>query len=139
MLGSEACVAALRTLLKTSKRSAREIERRLGWGVGYISRLLTRRIEIKLGHLLEILEVLEVHPVSFFALAFPPARESPESLAVLRTMAASSTRQSDTPMAGDPLKALIRETVLEMVREILAPPPGAGKAAGGHELCRLAR
>src|SRR6202023_3990145 len=100
----------------------REIERRVGWGGGYISRILKGRIELKVSTLLEILAVLEVHPVPFFRLVFPLTPHSLESQATLRHIAASSPDLASPLPPDDHLKALIREPVLEMVREIVAAP-----------------
>lgn len=71
---------ALGSLVDLSGLSRREIERRLakqerGLDVG---RLLNGKFELKLHHMLDILCVLEIHPVEFFRLVFKaPERRSP--------------------------------------------------------------
>jgi len=82
MAGSKADIARIREaldqLVDLSGLSRREIERRLTHlGSGFnVSRLLAGRFEIKLRQMLEVLRVLEVHPVEFFRLVFkePQAR-----------------------------------------------------------------
>ena len=71
---------ALDGLVDLSGLSRREIERRLAQhGPGFdVSRLLVGRFDLKLHQLLDILCVLEIHPVEFFLLIFKqPERRSP--------------------------------------------------------------
>ncbi|MEA2693665.1 MAG: hypothetical protein QOJ16_3052 [Acidobacteriota bacterium] len=49
---------------------ARTIERQLGWAAGTLSRVLQGKIEIKIRHVLEVLEVLDTPPEDFFELAY---------------------------------------------------------------------
>jgi transcriptional regulator with XRE-family HTH domain len=59
----------LRQVVELSGISEREVERRLELGGGTLSRIFSGRIELKLSHLLAILEVLEMKPERFFQLA----------------------------------------------------------------------
>jgi hypothetical protein len=84
MGGSKEDVARIREaldgLVDLSGLSRREIERRLAQrGSGFdVSRLLVGRFGIKLDQLLDLLRVLEIHPVEFFRLVFKePERRSP--------------------------------------------------------------
>ncbi|HWM92844.1 MAG TPA: helix-turn-helix transcriptional regulator [Thermoanaerobaculia bacterium] len=63
--------------------SNRDIEKRLGLGYGYLSRLFSGSIELKVEHILQILEVLGLSPAEFFQLAYP-RRPSPPSEAAAR-------------------------------------------------------
>ena len=47
--------------------SQREVAERLGWGRGYVSQLLTGVVGLKVKHVFQILELLEVPPGEFFA------------------------------------------------------------------------
>jgi transcriptional regulator with XRE-family HTH domain len=51
---------------------ARALERQLGWSAGTLSRVLQGKIELKVRHLLDLLEVLRVSPEDFFELAYQP-------------------------------------------------------------------
>jgi hypothetical protein len=79
---------ALSSLVDVSGLSRREIARRLarqGSGLD-VSRLLGGQLELKLRQVLDILRVLEIHPVEFFRLIFKePEVRSPllERLQVL--------------------------------------------------------
>lgn len=47
--------------------SQKEVERRLGWGEGYLSQVLTGKVDLKFHHFFAVLEVLRVSPRDFFA------------------------------------------------------------------------
>ncbi len=84
MGGSEADVARVREtlarLIEISGLSRREIERRLaleGRGID-LTRLLAGRFELKLRQVLDLIQVLEVHPLELFRLIYTePERRSP--------------------------------------------------------------
>lgn len=62
----------LRDLLEDSDLSQREVEERLGWSPGYLSRLLNGRVGLRLRHLEVLLEALGVAPGEYFGALFPP-------------------------------------------------------------------
>lgn len=53
-----------------------EIERPTGWSTGYLSRLRSGAIEVKLRHIYDFLMALELHPGEFFRLAYPQDRDT---------------------------------------------------------------
>jgi transcriptional regulator with XRE-family HTH domain len=127
MSGSKAEVArvreALRSLIDLSGLSRREIEKRLsaqGSGVD-LTRLLAGRFEIKLRHILDIAQVIDIHPLEFFRLTFKePEERSPllqrvEAVFAPGNLAAGGRRPRARPAAGDAddlpnrLKDLLRE------------------------------
>jgi transcriptional regulator with XRE-family HTH domain len=61
----------LKILLRFSKVQNQEIEKKLGFSGGYMSRLLSGKIDIKISHILDIAEILKIHPHELFAIAFP--------------------------------------------------------------------
>jgi transcriptional regulator with XRE-family HTH domain len=67
----------LKVLIQFSEVKSLEIEQRLGFSVGYVSRLLSGKIDIKLSHVLDIAEILGIYPQELFAIAFPPAKPGP--------------------------------------------------------------
>lgn len=81
MGGSKAEVArvreALSSLIDLSDLSRREIERRLvGQGSGVdLNRLLAGKFELKLFQLLDVLQILDIHPLEFFRLIFKEAEQ----------------------------------------------------------------
>jgi transcriptional regulator with XRE-family HTH domain len=67
----------LRILLRFSKIQNREIEKKLGFSAGYLSRLLSGRIDVKLSHILDLAAILELSPHELFAIALPPQVQGP--------------------------------------------------------------
>jgi transcriptional regulator with XRE-family HTH domain len=67
----ERLTEVLKTLLRFSKVRNREIETQLGFSGGYMSRLLSGKIDIKISHLLDIARILDLRPQELFAVAFP--------------------------------------------------------------------
>lgn len=125
MVGSKKDVArvreALDDLVDLSGLSRREIERRLAQqGSGFdVSRLISGRFDLKLHQLLDILCVLEIHPVEFFRLIFKePERRSP-LLVRVRTLFAfgEPVRQRETRPAEGDLDDL-RRRLVEMENRI---------------------
>ena len=56
----------LRLCIQGERRTLRSIEDELGMGAGYLGQLLRGAVDLKLKHLLSILVVLQIDPVSFF-------------------------------------------------------------------------
>ncbi len=63
----EKVLALLRQKIHEAGLSFREVEQRMGLGKDYLRHLLSGRVDLKLKHVLAVLEVLEVHPAVFFA------------------------------------------------------------------------
>jgi hypothetical protein len=63
----------LEALIQVTGVSREEIERRLEAAPGYVERLLTGRLELKLRHILAVLRVLEIEPSLFFQTLYPEA------------------------------------------------------------------
>jgi hypothetical protein len=55
-----------------SRRSRRQIERKLGWSQGYLGSLLRGRIALKVWHVFALSRELELEPLSLFLTAAPP-------------------------------------------------------------------
>jgi len=60
-----------KVLLRFSKIRHRDIEERLGFSGGYMSRLLSGKIDIKISHVLSLAEILDIRLHELFAIAFP--------------------------------------------------------------------
>ncbi len=57
--------------------SQRRVEEEAGFSRGYLSLLLARKLEVKVWHLLAVLEVLETHPAELFSKIYPDGRKDP--------------------------------------------------------------
>jgi len=52
----------------------KDLDQRLGAGPGYVSQVLTGRMELKFRHILAILRALDVEPSLFFQTLYPETR-----------------------------------------------------------------
>jgi hypothetical protein len=115
---------ALRSIIDVAGMSLREIERvltRQGHGFD-INRMLTGRFETKLYQILDVLGVLEIHPVEFFRLVF---REPTKQSAILLRMreifgAVRSSAVAPPPSAPRPEVTIeaLRRQVEELARQL---------------------
>lgn len=63
----------LEALIQVTGMSPEELEKRLEASPGYVGRLLSGRVELKLRHVLAILRILEIEPALFFQTLYPEA------------------------------------------------------------------
>lgn len=71
--------AALRTAIRLSGVSHRQIERELELSAGYLSRILAGHIQLRLAHVLAICRIIGLPAASFFAALYPPKPPASES------------------------------------------------------------
>jgi hypothetical protein len=67
----------LKILLRFAKIQNQEVEKKLGFSGGYMSRLLSGKIDIKLSHVLDLAAILDLQPHELFAVAFPQTQTGP--------------------------------------------------------------
>ncbi|HKH45114.1 MAG TPA: hypothetical protein VKM72_10665 [Thermoanaerobaculia bacterium] len=70
---------AVRTAIRLSQVSFREIERALGMSTGYLTRILGGQVELRLSVLLHICRVIGMPAGLFFATLYPAVPASPLS------------------------------------------------------------
>lgn len=73
------CAKMLESVVRMSGMSARQLEERLDYGAGTVTRLFSGKIELKLRHILLILEEVGIPPSQFFREAFSDEDERPLS------------------------------------------------------------
>jgi transcriptional regulator with XRE-family HTH domain len=73
------CAKMLESVVRMSGMSARQLEERLDYGAGTVTRLFSGKIELKLRHVLLILEEVGIPPSQFFREAFPEEDDRPRS------------------------------------------------------------
>jgi len=66
----------LEAMIQATGTSSEELERRLEAAPGYVGRLLSGRVELKLRHILAILRFLEIEPALFFQALYPEAGQT---------------------------------------------------------------
>ncbi len=64
----------LETVMQAAGLTRKDLDQRLGAGPGYISQVLTGRMELKFRHVLAILRALDVDPGIFFQTLYPDSR-----------------------------------------------------------------
>ena len=74
--------AALRTAIRLSGISHRQVERELGLSTGYLTRILAGQVELRVRHVLDVCRVIGLPPDRFFGALFPP-QDGPESMSRL--------------------------------------------------------
>ena len=126
-------VEQLATVLKAAIRalglSVREVERRLGFSAGYLSRVLGGKVELRVDHVCRIAQSIGLKPAEVFQAAFPLSPEPP-SEAALRikkalapgpgTWAASPSSASDARQVED----MLEKTLRRLFRELGRPEAG---------------
>jgi len=125
----QSLVSLLKTLIRFSPTNNREIEKRLGFSGGYLSRLLSGRIEIKIQHVLAILDLIGLHPHEFFSMAFPADRKEPSPLLrhlekvmpqLVPSAMAASVAPAPAPVDLRSLQRTVEEQSLEAIRRAFA-------------------
>lgn len=64
-------LAVLRDSIRLARFTNREVERRLGWSSGYLSRLFAGLMELRVEHVLNVCSVTGFPPGEFFRAVYP--------------------------------------------------------------------
>jgi transcriptional regulator with XRE-family HTH domain len=70
----------LETVMQAAGLTRKDLDQKLGAGPGYVSQVLTGRMELKLRHVLAILRALDVEPSVFFQTLYPENRPATDSV-----------------------------------------------------------
>jgi transcriptional regulator with XRE-family HTH domain len=70
----------LETVMQAAGLTRKDLDQRLGAGPGYVSQVLTGRMELKFRHVLAILRALEVEPSVFFQTLYPENRPASDTV-----------------------------------------------------------
>ena len=126
----------LEAVVKLSDLSTRELERRLELGGGTLNRIFTGKIDLKLRHILLVLEVVGMKPERFFQLASaqPPAGEemgsalAAEILESFQRFGYSIGRPAtlaDRPLSDEELDRRIEAALGRVLEKAARDAPGA--------------
>jgi len=111
---------ALRSVIDVAGISHREIERRLArQGQGFdMNRMLTGRFETKLHQILDVLGVLEIHPVEFFRLVFKEPTKQSAILLRMREIFGAVRPAAAAPPPSAPRPEVTLEALNRRVEEL---------------------
>ena len=133
----------LEALVKVERVPVRELERRLDLGGGTLNRIFTGKIELKVRHILLVLEALGVKPMSFFELAFkvPEGEEEQASARLLGSVETLRRRpwlkfQEPEPasLTEDDVRRVVAEALREAGLGLRRPEPARpGKKAASKK------
>ncbi|HEY0511641.1 MAG TPA: helix-turn-helix transcriptional regulator [Thermoanaerobaculia bacterium] len=70
----------LETVMQAAGLTRKDLDQKLGAGPGYVSQVLTGRMELKFRHILAVLRALEVEPSVFFQTLYPENRPSTDAV-----------------------------------------------------------
>jgi transcriptional regulator with XRE-family HTH domain len=132
----------LETVMQAAGLTRKDLDQKLGAGPGYVSQVLTGRMELKFRHILAILRALEVEPSIFFQTLYPENRPSSDAVVMeefLRRFqklgfGAQPEPPPPPPMASQDLERMIQNAV----RAALAgkpekPAPSGSEGVGGQK------
>ena len=118
----------LETVMQAAGLTRKDLDQRLGAGPGYVSQVLTGRMELKLRHILAILRALDVEPGLFFQTLYPDTRPATDQAVMEEFLkrfqklgfgTAAASPPSPPPPALDPreLEKLIQSAVRTALAE----------------------
>lgn len=116
----------LEALVRFKKMPVRRLERELGFGGGTLNRLFAGRIELKVRHILLVLEALEVPASRFFRFAFEHPKSALSEEQVLADVERLLRRRPDEEPPPRQSREEIRATVVEALHEMGFKPPVQG-------------
>lgn len=111
-----------------AKASPQEAAERLGVTVGTLRRILNGDIDLKLRHILDLLEVLNVRPITFFRVAYESDARAKNTDDVEKLLLGASRIQQAEAFTRQELMEIVEETVLRMGSADPASPKEGAKA-----------
>jgi transcriptional regulator with XRE-family HTH domain len=134
----------LETVMQAAGLTRKDLDQRLGAGPGYVSQVLTGRMELKFRHVLAILHALEVEPSVFFQTLYPEDRPSTDAVVMEEFLRRFQKLGFGAPPAPPPSPALDPQDLERMIQSAVraaltgapaSPPPDpseGGSPEGGR-------
>jgi transcriptional regulator with XRE-family HTH domain len=94
----------LELVVRVSRMSTRELERRLEMSTGTLNRIFSGKVELKLRHILDIHEALELPPEEFFRMAYSKNPETATPHALTQELLAMAHGVGVTEVDGIPTR-----------------------------------
>jgi transcriptional regulator with XRE-family HTH domain len=126
----------LETVMQAAGLTRKDLDQKLGAGPGYVSQVLTGRMELKFRHILAILRSINVEPSVFFQTLYPENRPSSDAVVMeefLRRFQKLGFGAQPAPPPGpamDPRE--LEQLIQNAVRAALAAPPANPPSPGGE-------
>jgi hypothetical protein len=113
-------LALLEDAIHRSRRSRREIERKLGLGQGYLGSLFRGRIELKVWHVYTLARELDLEPLALFLQASPPRDPAwfLHQLGVASTDKPPLLPRTESPLTREEVEDLVRRTLRQELARI---------------------
>jgi transcriptional regulator with XRE-family HTH domain len=121
----------LETVMQAAGLTRKDLDQRLGAGPGYVSQVLTGRMELKFRHILAILRALDVEPSLFFQTLYPETRPATDQAVMEEFLkrfqklgfGGTAPPPAPSPPALDPqeLERLIQSAVRTALAERVEP------------------
>src|SRR5262245_31995466 len=108
--------SGLRTGLRVVGLSNRACERELGLSTGYLTRILAGQVQLRVAHVLDLCQMLDLPPAAFFSALFPPSQTSETTARLLRGLNAVHTQSPSSRTSLEDLLLQLRGTVQELER-----------------------
>jgi transcriptional regulator with XRE-family HTH domain len=106
----------LETVMQAAGLTRKDLDQRLGAGPGYVSQVLTGRMELKFRHVLAILHALEVEPSVFFQTLYPEDRPSTDAVVMEEFLRRFQKLGFGAPPAPPPSPALDPHDLERMIQ-----------------------
>ncbi|HEY2289560.1 MAG TPA: helix-turn-helix transcriptional regulator [Thermoanaerobaculia bacterium] len=125
----------LETVMQAAGLTRKDLDQRLGAGPGYVSQVLTGRMELKFRHVLSILRALEVEPSVFFQTLYPENRPSTDTVVMEEFLRRFQKLGFGPPSAPPPAPALDPQDLERMIQNAVraAMSGTTGEAAAPAE------
>src|SRR3954469_25508755 len=124
----------LETVMQAAGLTRKDLDQKLGAGPGYVSQVLTGRMELKFRHILAILHALEVEPGVFFQTLYPENRPSTDAVVMEEFLRRFQKLGFGTQSPPAPVPTLdpneLERMIQNAVRAALAGPPAVEAAPG---------
>ncbi|MFP5286777.1 MAG: helix-turn-helix domain-containing protein [Thermoanaerobaculia bacterium] len=122
----------LETVMQAAGMTRKDLDQKLGAGPGYVSQVLTGRMELKFRHILAILRALDVEPSVFFQTLYPENRPSSDAVVMeeflRRFQKLGFGQQTSTPAPAPPAldPQELERLIQNAVRAALSGQKGEG-------------